>query len=404
MTRRHFAIFTHMGNGHVYPVLPLCTALSKRGHYVTYVTNEHYARTIKEAGAEPILFRNRRMSDDAKEQTRAGLHLPTTDPRFKAMLKAWRLHFFSDTTQLLSQVDEFYHRNAPDLILYDRYHIPGRIMAKRLDIPAVQITSSFALYNNLAIRINGTCENPEAVVEWSKEVDSFLSAQGITSNGSYWHVEQLNIHLIPKEFQYHSNHFDERFCFTGTLLDRPFRPIWKDHSNGKPIILVSGMSQWNDAKIDCSSFFDMFIDAFSSSPYHCILSVGDDDYFRITPPNFEINRQASHLEILPCAALLICHGGMTSTLEAIYNGVPVLMIPPSVGTAEVAYRAKELGLGICLSQETVSVDIIRDTVAEMLRDNALRKRVADMRDLFIRSGGADLAVNRIERYLAESRR
>ena len=73
------------------------------------------------------------------------------------------------------------------------------------------------------------------------------------------------------------------------------------------------MSLWNDTKIDYSEYFEMFVHALSESPYHCILSIGDDDLAPDLPPNFELNRRASHLEILPHAALSICHGGMGST-------------------------------------------------------------------------------------------
>jgi MGT family glycosyltransferase len=399
MNRRHFAVLTQLGNGHVYPVLPLCMELAKRGHRVTYITNDHYAPMIVESGAEPILFKNRQMSEQIREETRIGLGLPFTDPRLKKMLKSWRMHSFADATELLPQVEKFYQENVPDLILYDRYNIAGRVLAKRLDVPTVQVSAHFAFYNDLAMRRNGVCENPDAIVEWSKDLDSFLSTYGITSQGNYWHVENLNIHFIPKEFQHHSDCFDERFCFVGALLNRRFHPMWTDRSNTRPVILISGMSMWNDTKIDYSGYFCMLIDALSGLPYHCILSIGDDKFSPELPPNFELNRRASHLEILPYAALLICHGGMTSTLEAIYHGVPVLMIPASEACDEVAYRAEELGLGVRLANDVLSVENVRKTVSEMLQDISLLNRVTHMRDVFRGSGGADLAANRIEDYL-----
>jgi MGT family glycosyltransferase len=356
---------------------------------------------IVETGAEPILFKNRQMSVELKEEMRLGLGLPITDPRFKKMFKTLQLHYFSDATELLSQVENFYQENVPDLVLYDRYYFAGRILTKLLDVPAVQMTSHFAFYNDLAMRRNGVCENPDAIVEYSKGLDSFLSTYGIKSRGSYWHVENLNIHFIPKEFQHHSDCFDERFCFAGALLNRRFRPLWTGRFNAGPVILISGMSLWNDSKIDYSGRFGMLVDALSELPYQCILSIGDDEFSQELPPNFELNRRGSHLEILPYAALSICHAGMTSTLEAIYHGVPVLMIPESVGCEEVAYRAEELGLGVSLSKGVLSVERIRETVIEMLHDDSLLERVKKMQGVFRRSGGADLAANRVEDYLID---
>jgi len=339
------------------------------------------------------------MSEELKREMEIGLSLSLDDPRLKKMLKSYRAHSFADTNELLSQVSAFYQENAPDLVLYDRYHLPGRILAKRFGISAVQVTANFAYYNGLACRRNGVFQNPDILFEHSNEQDAFLSTHGISAPGSYWHVEDLNIHFLPREFQCHADWFDERFCFTGALLNRPFRPTWTNRSNGRPIILVSGMSLWSDTKIDYGQYFGMFVDALSELPVHCVLSIGDDEFSRTLPSNCELNRRASHLEILPHAALSICHGGMTSTLEAIYHGVPVLMIPLTEDCDEVAYRAEELGLGTRRSIDAQSTEELGNVVREMLRNVSLQNRVKDMQEVFRRSGGAELGADRIGAHL-----
>jgi MGT family glycosyltransferase len=300
---------------------------------------------------------------------------------------------------LVPQVEQFYKDNAPDVVLYDRENIVGRIMAVRLHIPAVQMSAHFAYYDGFAMRRNGIFENPDLIVEWSDDLDAFLSTYEINSKGSIWHIEELNIHFIPVEFQPHADWFDNRFCFVGALLNRQFRPTWTDKSNGRPVILISGISLFSDARADNSGYFRMLADALAELPYWCILSIGNDEFSYELPSNFELNKCASHLEILPHAALSICHGGMTTTLEAIYYGVPVLMIPPDDACGEVAYRAEELGLGVRLAKDRCSMEDLRETTISMLQDRSLLERVRYMRDVFRRSGGAGLASNRIEDYL-----
>jgi len=403
MKQSHFAVLTQMVNGHVYPVLPLCTELVRRGHRVTYVTNEHYANLISETGAEPVIVNTPRMPDDLKEEIKIGLPLPITDPRCKRMYNLWRAHFFCETTESLPEMKRFYLQNVPDLILYDRYRIPGRILTKHLGVPAVQMSGHFAFHNGFAMRRSGVCENPDVIIEWSKDLDAFLSIFGITSHGSYWHVEDLNLYFIPKEFQHHNDCFDERFCFIGALLDRPFHAMWGDRPNSSPVILISGTALWDVEKIDSREDFNMVVNALSEVPYQCILSLGNGEFSRQLPANFELNRRVSHLEILPHALLSICHGGMTSTLEALYHGVPVLIIPEGEAGEEVAYRVEELGLGVRLGKNLASVKTIRETVVKMLTDDVLLKRVKHMQDVFRSSGGAKLAANRIEHYLADQR-
>jgi MGT family glycosyltransferase len=396
MNRLHIAVFTHLARGHIYSVLPLCTELVGRGHRVTYPTNDHFAQTIQDSGAEPILIGTQRMPVELLEESRKVMALQGTDPRVKATDRKWASYAFSDAEAFLQRVEPFYQTDVPDLILYDRYHIPGRIFSRRHDIPAAQMTTHFAFYNNLAGRKNGVCGNSDEVIAWAQELDSFLSSHGITAANNYWHVENLNIHFIPKEFQHNIEYFDDRFCFAGALLNRHYQPLWKTSSNGKPVILISGMTLPNDDAMDYTDYFGTLVDALSGEPYHCILSLGDGDFSQPVPDNFEINRRASHLDILPHAALFIGHGGATSTLEAIYNGVPALLIPRSELCDEIAYRVEELGIGTRLSMESLSVATIRSIVSSMLENRSLRTRVAAMRDVFSRSGGAELAADRIE--------
>jgi len=395
MKRCHFALITHCANSNTYPALPLCAELVNRGHRVTYVTNNHYARIIAKTGAEAVVFKERPIPRRVEEEMRR-LDSPDRDHTWSAAMRVVRVFSFAQAVEILSQIDDFYQTNAPDVILYDRYHVAGRILASRLGIPAVQISPSFAYYKDLAVRENGVCRNSEEVLEWAEELDLFLLTQGVTTSRNYWHIENLNIHFIPKEFQYHSDYFDDRFCFAGALLDRPFQRVWTDRSDGKPLILISGVSSLHARKLDLTEYFRMFVDALSDSRCHCVLSVAGETYLGSLPANFEINQHASHLEILPHTDLAISHGGLATTLEAIYNGVPTFMIPQNVACGEVAYRVEELGLGTQISRKELSVKNIRNTVELMLTDSSLVRRVREMQQKFRQSGGAKLAADRLE--------
>jgi MGT family glycosyltransferase len=396
MKRRHLAVFTHVGNGHVYPVLPFCTELVKRGYRVTYATNDHYAKVVAATGAEPVIFKNKPVPAKIEEDAKAGLALPTEDPRSKAALRAFRLYFFEDAMDMLAQVMAFYERDVPDLILYDRYLFVARVIARRLGVVPIQLSAHFAYYKDLPLRENGVCGRPESIVDWSMDQDEFLAQHGILTKGSYWHVEDLNIFFIPKGFQYDPEYFDDRYCFVGSLLNRAYDRVWTDRSGGKPIVLISGFSGLHHMNMDERGFFRVFVDALADVDCHCILSVKEERALPVIPSNFEINRTASHLEILPRAALSICHAGMASTLEAIYHGVPLLMIPISPFCREVAYRAAELGAGVDLSGRVVAADTVRQATRAMVGDVPLRQQVEALREAFSRSTDTEAAVGRID--------
>jgi len=374
----------------------------KRGHYVTYVTGDHYARQIAEVGAVPVLFSYSPPDKGLAEEIRNALSSTCGDAGYWKMARSFQVYEFACAEKMLDQVHTFYKKNAPDVILYDPFMIGARILARRLDCAVIRISPHFAQYERFVLRQHGVFRNPEGVLECRRDLDSFLLNHGITTTDNFWHVEKLNIQFIPREFQYCNDYFDERFCFVGALLDRPFKQVWKINGKGRPIVLISDLSGLRDAYINADSYYKLFIESLSDSACHCILSIGDsiDPHSLGTlPENFEINQRASHLEILPHAALSVCHGGMLSTLEALYNGVPVLAIPLTPGTEDVAYRTAELGLGIQLSRSALTTDKVRETVEGMLFDTGLQTRVKETQEVFRRSGGVKMAADRIEASL-----
>jgi len=299
---------------------------------------------------------------------------------------------------VLSELSDFYDMNRPDLVVYDQFCFAARILAHRLALPAVQIYSGCAHYKRFYIRENGVCLTPSSLLDVGSEIDSFLSHYGVKGGDSLWHTEKLNIHFIPKEFQHHADYFDERFCFVGACLNRDFIPTWKDNSGGSPIILVSNTTLMEDAQ-----YFKSIIDAFSGSEFHVILSICGynitDESLGTLPRNFEINRHASHLEILPHAALAICQGGTGNTLEPVYYGIPVVAVPYTPFHEEIAYRIGELGLGVCLPGNELSVRSLRHSVSQVVGNPAIIEAIARMRRAFSSAGGAKRAVDRIEEFL-----
>jgi len=349
-----------------------------------------------------VVFRCIPLNRELQDEVKNSRLLSCNDPAWWKFARAFQVYRFAFAEEILAQLLPFYQEKVPDVILYDHDMFVGRILARRLNCAAIQISAHFAQYRKFLVRENGVFRTPEAAFEYSRGLDSFLSTHGITTSDNASHIESLNIHLIPREFQYGDGFFDERFCFVGALLNRPFNQTWVNNSNGRPLILISDMSGLRYAWEHSNSFYRLFIDALSDAECHCILSVGDDfDEHALgsLPENFEINQCASHLEILPHAALSVCHGGMLSTLEALYNGVPVLALPVHPGTEEVSYRTAELGLGIQMLRSNLTVEKARVAVEAILSDTLLRTRVKEIQRVFEKSGGAQLAADRIERFI-----
>jgi MGT family glycosyltransferase len=394
--RRHIAIFTLTGRAHTYPVLGLCTELTRRGYRVTYATDDDQAHLIRQAGAEPVIFIPPKL--ETTSELNNAFRLPASHPDWWVMCATVVYPWLLCTAAIaVTQLEAFYKNNAPDLILYDLDAFAGRILARRLNCRAIQIHAGFFRQETFQYWAKGVCCTPQPMLEFGRILDSFLWAYGINEKDSLWRVEDLNIGFIPREFQYHSDSFDNRYCFVGPCLNRPFHPVWRNNSVGRPIILITDTTGSCD-----SSYFNAFVDALSGSEYHVILSIGEQvqsSSLQLLPPNFEVNRDASHLEIIPHAALLICQSGTGGVFEALYYGVPMITLPITPFHEEVAYRVDELGLGISLPRHAITSDMIRDSVEGVLGDAALLGRVKEMQRAFRSSGGAAMASDKIEEFL-----
>ncbi|MDY6947830.1 MAG: glycosyltransferase, partial [Pseudomonadota bacterium] len=377
MPRRHIAIFTLMGNGHLYPLLPLCAELTRRGYRVSCPANAHYSPQVRASGAEVIPFTDIPVDPALRKENaqRSSSHADDGG-RFTTTQLEWQ-HFVCSNDAFLTQVEPCYALNVPDLILYSRYCLPARLIAHRLRRPAVQLSPHFAYSGRSRFWDRGVHTNPPELVEYAHKVDSFLAGHGLPGTDHLWHIEALNVHLLPRPFQYRDELFDDRFVFASSPLHRSFQPLWHAPRNGKPVVLISGYSGLPETWVLDTRYFHTIIAALAEIDCHCVLSISDQvptAALGALPDNFEITRTASHLEILPRAALLICHAGMGSTLEAIYHGVPVLAVPASPYTEEVGYRAAQLGVGKLLPRDSLSVDSVRSSVQQMLLDPELSER------------------------------
>lgn len=404
MKRRHLAVFTLMGNGHLYPLLPLCAEMTRRGYRVTCPTNERYSRTVHGADVEAVMFADTPVDEALRRENAQRVRAPVDDfSRLETTPLEWA-HLLKSNNDLLAQIDAFYADNAPDAVLYNRYSITGRIVARRLQCPAIQLSPHFAYPGRYRFWDKGVPTNPAEIVAYAARLDAFLGEHGIDGVDNLWHLEALNIHFLPQRFQYNSDSFDDRFLFAGNRLERQFHPLWRNGASDQPIVLISGYSGLPETHTPDLEYFKVMVDALANVACHCILSIGEDISLHSLgplPANFEINRRASHLEILPHAAVFACHAGMGSSLEAIYNGVPVLAIPGSPYTHEVAYRIAELGVGTLLPRNELSAEAVRDNVTRMLRDRALMERTRHMQQIFHRSAGAAAAADRVEHFLEQ---
>lgn len=148
-------------------------------------------------------------------------------------------------------------------------------------------------------------------------------------------------------------------------------------------------------------FYKLCFAAFAETEYNVILSIGSQTQIAelgVIPANFIVRNYVPQIEVLQHSQLFITHGGMNSTSEGMYYGVPLIVLPQSADQPIVARRVAEIGAGIHLNQESLTARDLREAAERVLQDAAIRKLSVEMGDSFRAAGGYHQAVEEIFAY------
>ncbi len=243
--------------------------------------------------------------------------------------------------------------------------------------------------------------NERAGKEWRHLVDSVEAKYDVRVGSPYevyCNPAPLTIVYTSRHFQPNGDSFDESYKFVGpSILPRPhdefdFSAVATDN-----LIYISLGTVFNRAL----AFYKLSFDAFSNTQYTVILSVGRvnrvADLGEI-PANFIVGNYVPQLDVLQHAKLFITHGGMNSTSEGLYYGVPLIVLPQSADQPMVARHVAEKGAGIYLKQEGLSAGELQDAAERVLTDRAFKKACAKIGDSFRNAGGFHRAVEEIISY------
>lgn len=119
------------------------------------------------------------------------------------------------------------------------------------------------------------------------------------------------------------------------------------------------------------------------------------------PNNFYVYNFVPQIEVLKRTDLFITHGGMNSTSEAMYFGVPLIVVPQVANQPIVGKRIEDLELGRVINKNNISSNIIRNYANEILNNDRYKDNMMKMRTKVRQAGGENKAVELINDLLKE---
>jgi MGT family glycosyltransferase len=408
-----YAVFCTPGYGHVNPTLALAQELVARGERVIYYLSEDFRPAVEATGAVFRLYESEAWKKYLSLLTSTSTRTLDLDDRigFLSSMATLALESVREIPHLLEQMVA----DQIECVLYDRMFLQGIFTSKALHLPAIQLLPSFAVNEHVFPQLAGqkrydsrpsqeqvaTLRERLAVFEekLSRECERYKLPH-FTLQHLLGQVENLNIVFLPRAFQLAGETFDERYLFVGPSLpaqrsdsgDFPLERLEK-----RPLLYISLGTAFND-QVD---FYQMCLDAFAQSRWQVVLSFGtriDPAALKEPPANFLIAPHVPQLEVLSRADLFISHGGMNSTMESLWFGVPLVVVPQMMEQEINARRVQELVLGLTLEKETLTTEKLRAAVSQMTHNADFHARVQEMQQEMRQAGGYRRAVDEIIRY------
>ncbi|HEY1916256.1 MAG TPA: macrolide family glycosyltransferase [Streptosporangiaceae bacterium] len=400
----HVAFCIAPFTGHVNPSLAIVSELARRGHRVSYATTAQFAAAAQAAGGQVVTYETSAMLPPGGRPARH----ETTGAE---LAHAWRgqLRELEAVTPVLVRA---FGDDVPDAVVCDPMSWPGPVLAARWHVPSVTSVTSMISDARWSLGPVGAKFNPAdpafprlfaAVSAALARYESGLTADRLLGSDDGTPV----IAYYPRAFQRRGDQFGSHVWFAGPCLPGrpeavPRAPAGREARRAQPLVLVSLGTVFNRQP----ALFRRCIDAFAGLDYQVVAALGGMDPAELgpLPGNTSAHAYVPLTQVLPQAAVLVGHGGMTSTMEALSHGVPIVALPQMPEQRVNAERLTELGLGAHLEPARQTGPPLRETVAAVLHDAGLRSRLDWMRAEIGRAPGAPAVAEVIENMMRRCHR
>lgn len=147
--------------------------------------------------------------------------------------------------------------------------------------------------------------------------------------------------------------------------------------------------------------YHICFEALENTEYSVIMSIGRQTNIEALgsiPANFTVKNYVPQIDLLQKTKLFITHGGMNSTSEALYYGVPLIVIPTGKDQPMIAQRVSELGSGIRLSLDGLTSTQFSEAVSTVFANEDFRLKAVEIGQSFQKAGGYKQAVDEIGKF------
>jgi MGT family glycosyltransferase len=365
-------LFTTLpGAGPFHPLVPLAQALVQAGHEVAFATSLSYRPTIEGVGFRCFAAGYDWLVSD-REPTYAHVRERLADKSaFSPFVDVYADFLPAAMAPDLFQIADSWR---PDVVVREPMEFAGCVLAEALSIPHAACGPLFSYWQAAWHDVPGEVGKPN--------LDNLRGRYGLPPDPQLTMLHRyLYLAFLPAEFLHPdlapppTVHFLRPVSFNRSGSET--LPEWMAHLPARPIVHASLGTVFNRTP----GVFEAIIKGLRDQAINLIVAVGRDQdpaAFGIQPPNVRIERYIPHTLLLPHCDVVITHGGFSSVMACIEQGLPMVALPLAGGDQPGnSARCAALGIARVIGEEQRNPVMIRDAVLDVLRDpiyrtNALR--------------------------------
>jgi zeaxanthin glucosyltransferase len=353
---RHFGLFCIQGTGHLYPLAALGRTLIARGHRATCFQDVKARAIVRAAGLEWRLLGT---SGAVGAKIRHG-SAPPREPLTRHLMQQHAEAVLAHATTAVSDA-------GVDALVVDQGDLAAGSVAERLGLPFVTVSFFPPVYLDADIPPNivGWRTSKGALSRLRNWVANQVLIRALTPivdtvNGhrNAWglpRIRHLNdlfstraiIAQLPECLELPRRRRPAALHYTGPFQDGRGRYAvefpW-DQLTDRPLVYASMGTVRNRS----ASVFHDIASACASLPVQLVISLGgglEPADVRALPGSPIVVHYAPQLELIRRASVVITHGGLNTTLEALTHGVPLVALPVTDDQPGVGARIRRAGVG-----------------------------------------------------------